>query len=276
MTTSLKSGAYSPPCLRIRIPPIIQMHQNLRLGTHIALLNPITRTLQQPRHHLRPIAIRQPPRIPQQPRRDLIPNTHERKLNPIRRKAIHNIIRILPHLRNQRISRQARPGRRRSLMRWIRPRIAVVKIKIYLQAGSLRALRELDVVIEVVVSVRWVHPDALADGVYARGFKDGFERLDLRGDVLVCAAGFFLDEEGGPVYASVLEGCEAGHGEERGEECGEERGGAHGGYGRSRQLRGAGMASSTSIPHMGYSSPINMFHAYRYHSELRAGSGDVI
>lgn len=54
------------------------------------------------------------------------------------------------------------------LVRRVGPGIAEVKIEVQALAGGLGSLGELQVVIQVVVSITWVDPEPLTDRVDAR------------------------------------------------------------------------------------------------------------
>lgn len=101
----------------------------------------------------------------------------------------------------------------------IRPTLTIMQIEKNRHPSILHALRQLDVVVEVIHAVGGIDPDALADGVHAIVCEDGFEGLGFAGEVLVALTAGFEGEEGGDVGAFVGEGGGGGRdGEGEGEE----------------------------------------------------------
>ena len=63
-------------------------------------------------------------------------------------------------------------------MRWICPSVAEMQIQVDAQPSCLDSLRQLQIVIKVVVAIRGIDPNALADRVTACIFEECLQRGD--------------------------------------------------------------------------------------------------
>lgn len=104
------------------------------------------------------------------------------------------------------VSNSRRPARGDCLVRGVSPGVAVVQVQVDAQPGRVGALGQLQVVVEVVVAVGRVDPDALADGVHAGVGEDALERARRAGRGRVRLAVVLLDGDRGPVHTLVGEG----------------------------------------------------------------------
>ena len=190
------------PVLETPIPAVIEVKHDLWLRVEVGVLDTKSSRVQQSRNVIHLVVFASGP---QQPAPDLVTNRDYGWLDSRSGEGIGNVSCIVVQAPGQTVD-VTWPAGGYGLVCGICPCIAEVKVKVYTKTLGLRTFGDLDVVVQVVVTIGWVNPYALANGIHARLGQCLFEWLsDARG-VCVFHTSTFLHLDGAPVNANILQG----------------------------------------------------------------------
>jgi hypothetical protein len=88
-----------------------------------------------------------------------------------------------------------------------------VQVQVDTVSSGISPFRKLDIIVDVIVSLDGIHPQALPDRIDAIVRKDILQGLRFAVKVLVLDPGFFLDQQRRYVYPTIRESSMSNQGQ---------------------------------------------------------------